>query len=39
MQDIIQQLDDKRAAACLGGGEKRIGAQHRKGKLTARERI
>ena len=39
MHDIIQQLEAKRAEARLGGGEKRIAAQHRKGKLTARERI
>ncbi|QEH35164.1 putative propionyl-CoA carboxylase beta chain 5 [Aquisphaera giovannonii] len=39
MYDIIRQLDEKRAAARLGGGEKRIAAQHAKGKLTARERI
>lgn len=39
MHDIIRQLDEKRAAARLGGGEKRIDAQHAKGKLTARERI
>lgn len=39
MHDIIRQLDDKRAAARLGGGQKRIDAQHAKGKLTARERI
>jgi propionyl-CoA carboxylase beta chain len=39
MQDIIRQLDEKRAAACLGGGPRRIEAQHAKGKLTARERI
>ena len=39
MQDIISQLDEKRAQACLGGGEKRIESQHKKGKLTARERI
>src|SRR5512136_118527 len=39
MHDIIRQLDEKRAAARLGGGEKRIEAQHAKGKLTARERI
>jgi len=39
VQDIIRQLDQKRAAAALGGGEKRIAAQHKKGKLTARERI
>lgn len=39
MHDIIQQLEDKRAKARLGGGEKRIAAQHGKGKLTARERL
>ena len=39
MQDIVSQLADKRAAAELGGGQKRIDAQHAKGKLTARERI
>ena len=39
MKPILEQLDDKRAAARLGGGEKRIAAQHEKGKLTARERL
>ena len=39
MHDIINQLDAKRALAALGGGQKRIDAQHAKGKLTARERI
>lgn len=39
MQDIIQQLEEKRAKARLGGGQKRIDSQHGKGKLTARERI
>ncbi|MBV6424820.1 MAG: Propionyl-CoA carboxylase beta chain [Steroidobacteraceae bacterium] len=39
MHDINQQLEAKRARARLGGGEKRIAAQHAKGKLTARERI
>jgi propionyl-CoA carboxylase beta chain len=39
MQDIIEQLDAKRAQARLGGGQRRIDAQHAKGKLTARERI
>ncbi len=32
-------LDQKNAEAQLGGGQKRIDAQHKKGKLTARERI
>src|SRR3974390_1308561 len=39
MQEIVRQLEAKRAAARLGGGQKRIDAQHAKGKLTARERI
>ncbi len=39
MQEILAKLDSMRAAARLGGGEKRIAGQHAKGKLTARERI
>lgn len=39
MQEILAKLDSMRAAARLGGGEKRIASQHAKGKLTARERI
>ncbi len=39
MHDIIEQLERKRAAARLGGGQKRIDAQHAKGKLSARERL
>ena len=39
MHKIIAQLEDKRAQARLGGGQKRIDAQHAKGKLTARERL
>ncbi|NCX04072.1 MAG: methylmalonyl-CoA carboxyltransferase, partial [Betaproteobacteria bacterium] len=39
MHDIISQLESKRELARLGGGQKRIAAQHAKGKLTARERI
>ena len=37
--DVRQRLEELRAQARLGGGEKRIEAQHAKGKLTARERI
>jgi propionyl-CoA carboxylase beta chain len=37
--DILKQLEAKRELARLGGGQKRIDAQHKKGKLTARERI
>ena len=39
MQEILAQLEAKREAARLGGGKKRIAAQHKRGKLTARERI
>ncbi len=39
MHDIIQMLEEKRARARLGGGQRRIDSQHKKGKLTARERI
>lgn len=39
MQDMIRRLEEKRVAARSGGGERRIEAQHAKGKLTARERI
>ena len=39
MQDIIEELERRRQAAELGGGQKRIDAQHSKGKLTARERL
>ena len=39
MHEIIEQLDEKREQARLGGGQRRIDAQHAKGKLTARERI
>ncbi|MGD9021230.1 MAG: carboxyl transferase domain-containing protein, partial [Lysobacterales bacterium] len=39
MQDIIDQLEEKRKAAALGGGQARIDKQHARGKLTARERI
>lgn len=39
MNDKIKVLEQKKAEALLGGGQKRIDAQHKKGKLTARERI
>ncbi len=39
MHDILQELERRRAHARSGGGERRIQAQHAKGKLTARERI
>src|SRR5690606_13687992 len=39
MQNKIEALNKKIDEAQLGGGEKRIAAQHAKNKLTARERI
>src|SRR6188768_2848144 len=39
MHKIIAELEDKRAQARLGGGQRRIDVQHGKGKLTARERL
>ncbi|WP_413851157.1 carboxyl transferase domain-containing protein, partial [Albidovulum sp.] len=39
MKDILEQLEARRATARLGGGQRRIDAQHARGKLTARERI
>ncbi|MFY7708808.1 MAG: acyl-CoA carboxylase subunit beta, partial [Flavobacteriales bacterium] len=39
MSDKISRLENLIAEAQLGGGQKRIDAQHKKGKLTARERI
>lgn len=37
--NVVKQLENKRDLARQGGGQKRIDAQHEKGKLTARERI
>ncbi len=39
MHDIIEQLQHRRDDARKGGGDRRIAAQHAKGKLTARERL
>ncbi|MCP2138305.1 propionyl-CoA carboxylase beta chain [Rhizobium sp. SLBN-94] len=39
MQQVLENLERRRTEARLGGGQKRIDAQHAKGKLTARERI
>ena len=36
---VKQRIEATRAAALLGGGQKRIDSQHKKGKLTARERL
>ncbi len=39
MSANVAEIERRRAAARLGGGQKRIDAQHAKGKLTARERL
>src|SRR5262252_7360623 len=39
MKDIIDKLEARRAGARRGGGQARIDAQHKRGKLTARERM
>jgi len=39
LEKKLQERDERRAQARLGGGQERIDAQHAKGKLTARERI
>ncbi|MBW8636806.1 acyl-CoA carboxylase subunit beta [Hoeflea sp. WL0058] len=39
MKDVLLELQERRAEAKIGGGQKRIDVQHSRGKLTARERI
>ena len=39
MKEVIEELERRRDNARLGGGIQRIEAQHKRGKLTARERI
>jgi propionyl-CoA carboxylase beta chain len=39
MKNKIEELNRRKEQALLGGGEQRIADQHKKGKLTARERI
>ena len=39
MKNKLEQFKKKKEEALLGGGEVRIADQHKKGKLTARERI
>uniref|UniRef100_A0A3P9LEN6 Propionyl-CoA carboxylase beta chain, mitochondrial n=1 Tax=Oryzias latipes TaxID=8090 RepID=A0A3P9LEN6_ORYLA len=36
---VKERIEKKRKAALIGGGQKRVDAQHKKGKLTARERV
>ncbi len=39
MRQLVFQLKNKLKKVKLGGGEKKIESQHKKGKLTARERV
>ncbi len=39
VDDAVEALNERRSQAMLGGGAARIAGQHRRGKLTARERI
>ena len=39
MKDVLRELERRRELARAGGGKERIEAQHKRGKLTARERI
>ncbi len=39
MKDILTELESRRQTARMGGGQRRIDAQHARGKLTARERL
>jgi propionyl-CoA carboxylase beta chain len=39
MKDIVEKLEERRQRARAGGGEARVEAQHKRGKLTARERL
>ena len=39
MKEVVAELEPRRSEARLGGGLKRIEAQHKRGKLIARERL
>jgi propionyl-CoA carboxylase beta chain len=39
MKQILEKLEERRERARAGGGQSRIEAQHKRGKLTARERL
>lgn len=39
MKEQLEKLNEKKKQAQLGGGQKRIDDQHKKGKLSARERL
>ena len=39
MKEILEKLEERRERARGGGGKTRVAAQHKRGKLTARERL
>jgi acetyl-CoA carboxylase carboxyltransferase component len=39
LRPLVEELEERRARAKLGGGEERIARQHEQEKLTARERL
>ena len=39
MKEVLEELEIRRDKARAGGGTARIDAQHKRGKLTARERL
>src|SRR5246127_813303 len=39
LRGLVDELEERRARAKLGGGEEKIEKQHGEGKLTARERL
>ncbi len=39
MREVLNELERRREEARRGGGEERIAQQHKRGKLTARERL
>jgi propionyl-CoA carboxylase beta chain len=39
MKEILHELETRRERARMGGGQARVDQQHKRGKLTARERI
>jgi acetyl-CoA carboxylase carboxyltransferase component len=39
LDDKLKHLQERRELTLAGGGEKRVADQHKKGKLTARERL
>src|SRR3954447_10060125 len=39
LRSLVDDLEERRERARLGGGEEKIARQHEQGKLTARERL